>query len=256
VTYYLVIFAAGFLGSFHCIGMCGGFACALGRDPRGGGATVERHLLYNLGRLTTYCFLGALAGALGQAVIVSHGAAAPPLTGQLDTAQRILAVVAGLLMIAMALQFFGLFRAFHHVTASFGGSTLAMSLRSLLATRSRMAPIALGVFNGFLPCPLVYAFAAQAGSTAAPLAGFLVMLAFGLGTFPAMLTMGGIGRVLAPVWRQRGVWLAGSFIFLLGVITIGRGVVPLSAHHLHAAAAEPGGHSGHTGHAGTAAGAE
>ena len=35
MTYYLVIFAAGFAGSFHCIGMCGGFACALGRDPRG-----------------------------------------------------------------------------------------------------------------------------------------------------------------------------------------------------------------------------
>ena len=99
-----------------------------------------------------------------------------------------------------------------------------MSLRSLLATRSRAAPIALGVFNGFLPCPLVYAFAAQAGSTAAPLAGFLVMLAFGLGTFPAMLMMGGIGRVLAPVWRQRGVWLAGACILLLGLITIGRGV--------------------------------
>ena len=35
MTYYLVVFAAGFAGSFHCIGMCGGFACALGRDPRG-----------------------------------------------------------------------------------------------------------------------------------------------------------------------------------------------------------------------------
>ena len=42
--------------------------------------------------------------------------------------------------------------------------------------------------------------------------GFLVMLSFGLGTFPAMLMMGGVGRMLAPVWRQRGVWLAGSFI--------------------------------------------
>jgi sulfite exporter TauE/SafE len=40
VTYYLVIFAAGFAGSFHCIGMCGGFACALGRDPRAT-ATVD-----------------------------------------------------------------------------------------------------------------------------------------------------------------------------------------------------------------------
>ncbi len=253
MTYYLVIFAAGFAGSFHCIGMCGGFACALGRDPRGGAATVERHLLYNVGRLTTYCFMGGLAGALGQALSTSHGVAVPLLGGPLDAAQRILAIVAGLLMIAMALQFFGLFYGFHRAAIGFGGSTLAMSLRSLLATRSRAAPIALGVFNGFLPCPLVYAFAAQAGSTAAPLPGFLVMLAFGLGTFPAMLMMGGIGRALAPAWRQRGVWLAGSFILLIGLITIGRGVVPLTAHHLHAAAA---GHDAHAGHAGAAADSE
>ena len=74
MTYYLVVFAAGFAGSFHCIGMCGGFACGLGRDPRGRGATVLRHLLYNSGRLTTYCFLGALAGALGQMVCTRQGA--------------------------------------------------------------------------------------------------------------------------------------------------------------------------------------
>lgn len=247
MTYYLVIFAAGFAGSFHCVGMCGGFACALGRDPRGGAATVERHLLYNVGRLTTYCFLGGIAGALGQALSTSHGMAVPLLAGPLDAAQRILAIVAGLLMIAMALQLFGLFHGFHRAAIGFGGSTLAMSLRSLLATRSRAAPIALGVFNGFLPCPLVYAFAAQAGSTAAPLSGVLVMLAFGLGTFPAMLMMGGIGRVLAPAWRQRGVWLAGGCILLLGLVTIGRGVVPFAAHPAQAehaehagAAADPG----------------
>ncbi len=233
-TYYLVIFAAGFLGSFHCIGMCGGFACALGRDSRGGVATVGRHLLYNLGRLTTYCFLGALAGALGHVICASPGAPVLLPSVQFDTAQRVLAVVAGLLMIAMALQFFGLFHGFRRVAIGFGGNTLAMSLRNLLVTRSRAAPIALGVFNGFLPCPLVYAFAAQAGSTGAPLSGLLVMLSFGLGTFPAMLMMGALGRVLAPVWRQRGVWLAGSFILALGVTTIWRGVVSFEAHHVQA----------------------
>jgi uncharacterized protein len=244
MTYYLVIFAAGFAGSFHCIGMCGGFACALGRDRRGGVATVERHLLYNVGRLTTYCFLGGLAGALGQVLSTSHGMALPPLTGPLDDAQSILAIVAGILMIAMALQFFGLFHGFHRAAIGFGGSTFAMSLRSLLATQSRAAPIGLGVFNGFLPCPLVYAFAAQAGSTVAPLPGILVMLAFGLGTFPAMLLMGGVGRLLAPAWRQRGVWLAGSCILLLGLVTLGRGILPFAAHHGHAERAWVAGHPG------------
>ena len=220
MTYYLVIFAAGFAGSFHCVGMCGGFACALGHDPRGQAATLGRHLLYNSGRLTTYCFLGAVAGALGEVLV---------LNGLFDAGQRLLAVAAGLLMIAMALQFFGLLQG-SHVAVGFGGDTLAASLRSLLKSQSPAAPVAFGVFNGFLPCPLVYAFAAQAASTAGALPGFLVMLAFGLGTFPAMLMMGGVGRVLAPTWRRRGVWLAGSFILLLGLITLGRGVLPFAAH--------------------------
>lgn len=241
MIYYLVIFVAGFAGSFHCIGMCGGFACALGRDPHGGTATAVRHLLYNVGRLTTYCFLGGIAGALGQALSTAQGVALP---GPVDVAQRSLAIVAGLLMIAMALQFFGLFHSFHRAAIGFGGSTLAGSMRNLLTTRSWVAPVALGVFNGFLPCPLVYAFLAQAGSTAVPVSGFLVMLAFGLGTFPAMLTMGGIGRLLAPTWRKRGVQVAGVFILLLGLVTIARGVLPYSAHDGHAGHAMTKGQSG------------
>ena len=50
---YPLIFLAGVAGSWHCVGMCGGFACALGSDPRGGTATLVRHLTYNLGRVTT-----------------------------------------------------------------------------------------------------------------------------------------------------------------------------------------------------------
>lgn len=233
MTYYLVVFAAGFAGSFHCVGMCGGFVCGLGRDPRGRGATMSRHLIYNSGRLTTYCFIGALAGALGQIVCTRRGATFMLLGGTLDAAQRGLAIVAGLLMIAMALQFFGLLQAFHRLTVGFGSSTFALSLRSLLTTRSRAAPLAFGVFNGFLPCPLVYAFAAEAASTFQVLPGALTMASFGLGTFPAMLMMGGVGRMLAPAWRQRGVRLAGACILLLGLITLGRGLLPVSAHMSH-----------------------
>jgi sulfite exporter TauE/SafE len=54
-----------------------------------------------------------------------------------------------------------------------------------------------------------------------------------LGTFPAMLMMGGVGQVLGPTWRQRGVWVAGSFILLLGLITLGRGILPIAGHIAH-----------------------
>jgi hypothetical protein len=94
--------------------------------------------------------------------------------------------------------------------------------------------------NGFLPCPLVYAFAVQAAASGGALPGLGVMLAFGLGTFPAMLAMGMLGTWLRSArangarWRLTGVRAAGAFIVLLGVITLARGVLPMSMH-LHAA---------------------
>lgn len=230
MSHYWLIFFTGVAGSFHCIGMCGGFACAMGSNSCSGGATgrtamLERQLLYNTGRLVTYAFMGVLAGTLGQALI-GHGSS----TDALGTGQRVLAVASGLLMIVMALQLFGYFQRFHDFAVGFGGNTLVMSLRSLLAAPGRSAPLAFGVFNGFLPCPLVYAFAAQAAASATGLSGLLTMLAFGLGTFPAMLMMGGMGGLLRPAWRRRGVWLAGGFILLFGIITVMRGVIPFTAH--------------------------
>jgi sulfite exporter TauE/SafE len=232
--YYLLVFVAGLAGSFHCIGMCGGFACALGTDPNGRAASVARHLLYNAGRVTTYVFLGLLAGSIGGALFVAEGAhAIPVLDGPIGSGQRILTVLAGGLMIVMALQVLGLLQRFHGALVGFGAQALVGAMRHLLAARGPAAPVALGIVNGFLPCPLVYAFVAQAASTANAPSGLLTMAAFGLGTFPAMLLMGGIGRLLRPMWRRRGVRVAGGLILALGLVTIGRGIVPLAAHDPH-----------------------
>ena len=154
----------------------------------------------------------------------------PLLPESLSTGQRILAVFAGLLMIVMALQLFGYFQRLHSFTVGLGGSTFVASLRGLLNSSSRSAPLAFGVFNGFLPCPLVYAFAAHAAASASSLSGMMTMVAFGLGTFPAMIMMGGVGQWLRPRWRQRGVQIAGMFILLLGLITIARGIYPFTGH--------------------------
>ena len=246
---YLLVFLAGFAGSVHCVAMCGGFACALGSDPRGKVATVRRHLIYNLGRVSTYCFLGAVVGSLG-ILLVGHGAQVTAAS----LAQRLLAAVSGLLMVVIGLRFFGLFGRFSSSGVQLGGHLLASALRALLKAPGPAAPLALGVLNGFLPCPLVYAFAAQAAASGGALPGLVTMAAFGLGTFPAMLMMGGVGRWLrqgvgqtrvpaVPVnfphgrnaevrfdWRQHGVRLAGGFIVALGIMTFARGLLPMTAH--------------------------
>ena len=115
------------------------------------------------------------------------------------------------------------------VVATLGGP--GASQRAAEAILRHAAPLAFGVLNGFLPCPLVYAMVAQAASTVDVLSGFLTTAMFGLGTFPAMLAMGGLGRLLAPRWRRRGVRLAGGFILALGLVTLSRGIVPMAAGH-------------------------
>jgi len=248
VLQYFLISLAGLAGSVHCVGMCGGFVCVMGRDPRGAAATLRRHLTYNLGRVTTYCFLGAVLGYLGVLLVGHQGEAT---AGSL--AQRGLALVSGSLMLYIGLQFFGVFRGARWRPLGLGAGYLVSALRQLLKAPGAGAPLALGALNGFLPCPLVYALLAQAAGSGGPLPGLLTMAAFGLGTFPAMLAMGGIGAWLRPAasrpgavaaqfvsragavpprsdWRQRSLRVAGGFIVLLGVITFARGVLPMSAH--------------------------
>jgi len=247
MSQYVVIFLAGLAGSMHCVGMCGGFACALGADRRGGVATLGRHLTYNLGRVGSYAFLGACAGYFGLVLIGQGGDAI-----WASLTQRGLAVAAGLLMLYIGLQFLGLLG--HQGRPLPGVEPLAGGLRRLLKAPGPWAPLALGSLNGLLPCPLVYAFVAHAAGTAGPLPGLLVMAVFGLGTLPAMLLSGGIGTwlrarsgrlarearvsvpptagpgMLALEWRRYGVRIAGAFIVLLGLVTVARGVLSLGGH--------------------------
>lgn len=240
-----LIFLAGLAGSLHCIGMCGGFACAIGGDARGAATGLARQLLYNLGRVASYVFIGALAGHAGAFLVELCG----------DrwgiAAQRVLALVAGALMVFIGLQFAGVLR---HAAPRWPhrlGEAFVHALRPLLRAPGAAAPLALGVINGWLPCPLVYAFAAQAAGGGDAASGAQTMLWFGLGTFPAMLLMGALGLwwrrarpdagatplrfvprgagLLGIDARAWSVRLGGVFIVLLGLITLARGWWPMTA---------------------------
>jgi sulfite exporter TauE/SafE len=247
MTEFQLLFLAGLAGSLHCVGMCGGFACVIGADARGRAATLRRQLAYNVGRVTTYCFLGALAGYLGLLLVAHSGDAAIAAW-----IQRGFALLSGVLLVYVGLQFFGL-QARGALGA--GGALLADAMRSLVRAPGLAGPLAFGVLNGFLPCPLVYAAAAQAAASGGPGPGMLTMAAFGLGTFPALLAAGALGawwqRAGAPAGvatlslasrgsaaraahagagRARTLRLAGALIVALGLVTLARGLLPLSGH--------------------------
>lgn len=265
MSVFLVAMLAGFAGSFHCVGMCGGFACGLAQTRSGSKtALIVRSLLYNTGRVVTYAFIGALAGLLGHLLIDGHahtvglapnftaiamdstargmdraalvsGPQGMVLSGEMGWVQRGLSVLAGLLMLVMAFELFGLRRRAPATWTRLGGQTFAEALRTLLTSKRPAAALALGVANGFLPCPLVFAFAAAAVATGNVIDAVLLMTALGLGTYPAMFFMGVVGFLMTPAVRKWGVRFSGAFVLVIGLFTIIRGVVPSLLHGLHMA---------------------
>lgn len=212
--------AIGFLGSSHCIGMCGGISGALGMATPGQKTAWGQLLSYSAGRLASYTFMGALAGALGAAVVPALG----PLR-----------LIAGLMLIAMALYIAGWWRGL--VWLERGGAHFWRRLQPLsariLPVRSAPQALALGSLWGWLPCGLVYSALTFALAQGGSLPAAMAMLAFGLGTVPAVLATGAVAARVRSVVQKSGVRLlfAGA-ILIFGLWTIWGGL----GHGGHASA--------------------
>jgi hypothetical protein len=204
---------AGLLGSGHCLGMCGSLVAALalcGEGRRGG---LAFQALYHAGRLATYTLIGLLAGWLGAAAAGG---------GAFAGAGRILLLFSDLFVILLGLGSAGLFRACN-VAGLEGGvpvGAFAGALRALRRLPAGLVALPLGLLFGLLPCGLLYAMALTAGQSAAPMAGGATMLAFGLGTTPALFLFGGAAQWLgsrARLWLLRG---AGLMVAVMGAYSL------------------------------------
>lgn len=202
-------FILGFLGSGHCLGMCGGIAGALSfaipETKRI--ARITLIVSYNVGRVASYATIGALAG-LGGAVFAEGGL-------------PVLRVMAGVLLILMGLYLADWWKILTHLERA--GAVLWRRLQPLsqrlIPVRTPLAALLLGMMWGWLPCGLVYSALAYSALHGSWFTGMGAMLAFGLGTVPAVL-LGGIAgaeinRGLAGFARQRSVRLLMALAYIL-----------------------------------------
>ena len=190
---------AGFAGSLHCIGMCGGFAIACGGRARD-------TFLWHAGRTATYAILGGLAGAFGSLM---------PGPGW------VVGVFSTLLIVWFAAGLAGLVPEPH---VSIPG---VKQLATKLAARTNMAArFGFGMANGLLPCGLVYAALGIPVAASDPVIGALAMTAFGVGTAPALTAVAmGLRRVVMQNMALRRVLAAGVLISALWSIGMRTGVI-------------------------------
>ena len=222
---YLLALAWGLAGGFsHCIGMCGVFVVSYAGMPDKGDRRrflhPERHLLFHGGRLLALGALGLLGGALGG---LSHRWAA---------AQGAVSVGVGLLMLGLALGMAGVLPWLRlpepDVLGAGNGRGRRLFLRAL-QSRSVLKPLLVGVFVGFLPCGLTYN-ALSATLILGAARGALLMLCFGIGTVPGLLTLGVFGNALGgglltnQRFRTAMTRVAAVLMAVMGAAFIGRGL--------------------------------
>ncbi len=207
-----VIFATGFLGSAHCVGMCGPLVASCARAG-GFQGSLGRQATFHAGRLTGYAGLGALAGILGSFIRVE---------GPWALVSALVGILAGLVMIGLALEQL-------QILPKLGLRPPSLPIAKLLANPRPWASFPVGLALGLMPCGMLYAVVVYAAATGSPLKGALVMALFWLGNLIPLLAFGFASQFAWGRLRGHAAKLAAIAILVLGVHTIvdrGMAMVP------------------------------
>ncbi len=176
----------GFIGSLHCVGMCGPIAMMLPADTSKKWKFITGRILYNSGRILTYGFLGLFVGFIGEST-------------SYFISQKTLSIVLGILILLAVLLPKSLQNKISLNPQIFRFTNLIKSsLSALFKKHSFVTQFLFGLLNGFLPCGLVYAALSGAFLTEHITDGMTFMFLFGLGTLPMML-----GISLGATWLRK-----------------------------------------------------
>jgi len=208
---YLTALLLGVFGSLHCMGMCGGIVGALSVNTHQN-KSISLQLGYHLGRITMYGLLGFMAGLAGLWLSQTH-----------EQAGLVLRSLSGVLLILMGLYLLGTTKAL--IWLEKAGSGLWKKVqpisRKLMPIRRLHHAIALGLVWGLLPCGLVYSTLSWALVSADPIHSASLMMMFGLGNMPALLSLAAFTAQFNRFKQQPMVrLLIGLSVIIFGVWTL------------------------------------
>lgn len=208
----LTSFFVGLFGSLHCIGMCGPIAIALPVPNSTNLSFVAGRLLYNLGRVVTYSFLGAVFGLLGSRLVISGF-------------QQSVSITLGIaIVIVVLIPASYKAKITQHKIVQKITSPLKSGISDLFKRGTFSAMFLIGILNGFLPCGLVYVALAGAIASGDAISGSAVMILFGLGTIPAMFAATIFGKFININLRRKINKAIPVFALVLGLLFIIRGM--------------------------------
>jgi uncharacterized protein len=215
-----VAFSIGLLGGMHCIGMCGGIMGALTMAVAESDYRQRLYfiVLYNVGRITSYVLI---AWVFYQFV------------SQINDyfTFQFMRYIAGLLLIAMGLYLANWWRGLVHLekAGSYIWRYIQPLSRVLLPVNTSYKALLLGFVWGWLPCGLIYSALAYSLTAETGLQAAMTMLAFAMGTLPAVMASGLLAERLASVIKN--TFLRRGFSLL--IIAFGVWTLLMAYQHSH-----------------------
>ena len=216
-------FILGLSSALHCLAMCGGIIGALTmslrEETRESRAALWLYVgMFNAGRALSYSVAGALAGALGNTIVLSIS----PYYGHMA-----LQWLAAAMMVGMGLFVAGWFPPLAKLEKV--GEPVWKLLeplgRSLIPARSPIHALVMGAVWGWLPCGLVYSTLIVSVASGGAAQGAVYMLVFALGTLPSVMAAGIIAGLMIrlsrlPYFKK----VAGVTIIAMGLASLFYGV--------------------------------
>lgn len=202
----------GLISSLHCIGMCGPIAMMLPVSRTNPSKKAFQILLYHAGRLTSYALLGFLFGLIGRGLYIAG-------------IQQNISIAVGVLMITIAVVPAKKFAKYNFARPIYTMiSAVKAGLGSQFKRKSPDAFFMVGLFNGLLPCGLVYA--ALFGAIAMQNIGLsmLYMILYGAGTIPLMSAVVYAVNFLSFPYRRTVQKIVPAITIGIGLLFVLRGM--------------------------------
>lgn len=202
----------GITSNLHCIGMCGPIAMAIPVNRSSNWTIFGGIFQYNIGRIFTYSILGAIVGSIGITVATF---------GFLQW----ISILSGVFLILFAWRkWFSL--KFSTNLPSIGLRNLtSKGMGKILSSDSSLKLTLLGMLNGLLPCGMVYVALMNALIAGNPVSSAYTMIAFGIGTLPAMIIIGFTANKLSKNQnRQKLNKLVPYLLTVVGLLIVLRGM--------------------------------
>lgn len=228
-AFFISAMALGFLGSFHCVGMCGPIALSLPVQHLKGVNKALGIGIYNLGRIFTYSVAGLLFGFIG-------------LSFKFFGWQQWLSILLGIcLLIIFLFQVFPRKKFRRSATLNLWNQWIIKKLSPLFHSKKKSTLLTIGMLNGMLPCGLVYMALAGAIATGNIIYSAVFMAGFGAGTLPAMVVASYAAGIMTVPVRNKIKKVLPYMLAVMGLLLILRGMnleIPIISPHLHHATVE------------------